>query len=243
MSSVVDRKYQYQNRTIILKRNPHKSSQRYYFEDTYNYIDHHMLKITTRILEEVIKTQCLLPAEIIMIIYQYYISDLILAKNKFVKLRGNQVNYFRNVYLHQGAQLIVSNLYCAGNIIIEKRAMIRAKRKPDRNLSIICKGNLFNRGMISTRYHHGLCTDSGDINMVINGIADSYWSMRVPSYWHSIEKPQRSGFMVKGGRGLLIDTAWDKNVGIGKCVINGKELEPDELLKQFVIADKHPKYG
>ena len=108
---------------------------------------------------------------------------------KKLTLNTREQNHFRHIYLHQGAQLITSSLRCYGNIIIEKYAMVRShKDKSNRNLNIICKGNVFNGGLISTRYHHDASfADSGDITIEIGGIIDSY-------YRHS------SGFMLRGGK-------------------------------------------
>ena len=126
------------------------------------------------------------------------------------------------IYLHRGAILTASNLYCYGDIIIEKYAMIRSRRKQhewdkSNNIKIKCKGNFFNRGLISTR-HNGwplLATDSGDIVLKVDGVIDSSNSRALL---------HRSGLVSSKG---WFDgaTCKEKHYGSdGKCIVNGHLL-------------------
>ena len=176
-------KYKYNNNHILLR----KKEGELYFESTNKtrYVIQDIPTLVSTIINHWIRTKKLeLSTDVLLIISKYYnngiIIDLILLRDEKLELDESDDDvFYRNIYLCRGSILWIKNLHCFGDIIIEKRAMIVSSGK---NMKINCNGNLFNRGGISTR-----CRDydypgsrekasSGDLEINVNGIIDSYAS-------------------------------------------------------------------
>ena len=267
MSSCRDRKYKYRNKSIILRRP--KGDKPIYFEnisDANNEIND-VPAIIADILNhwnrKRLGSQIYLPNDIMSIISRYYVYDLILDRNESLELMNKNVCYFKNIYLHRGAILIAERLYCIGDIIIEKQAIIRSKRD-SKNMSITCKGNLFNRGWISTRHRpngpiyssspflrrqkesDSTEANAGNLRLNVDGVIDSYSGAATDVKYAS------SGFMIRGSRysevirhGVSSIHSWVEYLnGVGKdgkCIINDCDVSSEELFSQYVVADKYPQ--